>query len=225
MPGIYTDWSTVQAQVKVSGAKHKSFATRHEAQTWLDENKRDHSVPISLHGDLSETSSMAPSKERQTVELSLKKQKKNNGLAAPALTNGNVVYEPGYGPLPADAEDGFDRTLKLDLDSGAIRLRTEGELNLTRRQPTGDFTGPIKVYTDGSSLSNGKTGAVAGVGVYFGPNDPRLVLGVILISSLLMCPGMFLKPCVGKSRLINVPSWSPSPEHWTTFPSTATSSS
>jgi len=29
------------------------------------------------------------------------------------------------------------------------------------------------VYTDGSSLGNGTYGARAGVGVYFGPNDPR----------------------------------------------------
>ncbi|EPX72527.1 ribonuclease H Rnh1 [Schizosaccharomyces octosporus yFS286] len=32
---------------------------------------------------------------------------------------------------------------------------------------------PEIVYTDGSSLGNGKHGAVAGCGVYFGPGDPR----------------------------------------------------
>ncbi|KAH8593260.1 ribonuclease H-like domain-containing protein [Bisporella sp. PMI_857] len=32
-----------------------------------------------------------------------------------------------------------------------------------------------KVYTDGSALGNGRVGAVAGVGVYFGPNDQRNV--------------------------------------------------
>ncbi|KAF4460692.1 RNase H domain [Fusarium albosuccineum] len=31
----------------------------------------------------------------------------------------------------------------------------------------------LKIYTDGSSLANGKAGARAGLGVYFGPNDPR----------------------------------------------------
>ena len=30
-----------------------------------------------------------------------------------------------------------------------------------------------KVYTDGSSLANGKQGSRAGLGVYFGDNDPR----------------------------------------------------
>ena len=31
----------------------------------------------------------------------------------------------------------------------------------------------LNIYTDGSSLGNGKQGAVAGVGVFFGKNDPR----------------------------------------------------
>lgn len=33
----------------------------------------------------------------------------------------------------------------------------------------------LNIYTDGSSLSNGKVGARAGVGVYFGDDDPRNV--------------------------------------------------
>lgn len=36
-------------------------------------------------------------------------------------------------------------------------------------------TGEIRVYTDGSALGNGKTGALAGVGVFFGVDDPRNV--------------------------------------------------
>lgn len=32
---------------------------------------------------------------------------------------------------------------------------------------------PVKVWTDGSALGNGKVGSAAGVGVYFGENDER----------------------------------------------------
>ncbi|KAI8323162.1 hypothetical protein GQ54DRAFT_242304, partial [Martensiomyces pterosporus] len=32
---------------------------------------------------------------------------------------------------------------------------------------------PVVVYTDGSCINNGKPGATAGAGAYFGPNDPR----------------------------------------------------
>ena len=35
--------------------------------------------------------------------------------------------------------------------------------------------GTLHVFTDGSSLRNGKVEAFAGVGVYFGPRDPRYV--------------------------------------------------
>ncbi|KAI1809199.1 ribonuclease H-like protein [Poronia punctata] len=33
----------------------------------------------------------------------------------------------------------------------------------------------VRIYTDGSSLANGRVGAKAGVGVFFGDNDPRNV--------------------------------------------------
>lgn len=39
----------------------------------------------------------------------------------------------------------------------------------------GDFVPDITVYTDGACIDNGKTGAKAGIGVYFGPEDPRNV--------------------------------------------------
>ena len=38
----------------------------------------------------------------------------------------------------------------------------------------------LKIFTDGSSLANGKAGAVAGYGVYFGENDKRYAHCTIL---------------------------------------------
>jgi ribonuclease HI len=173
VPGVYTDWPSTQAQIKgCSGGLQQSFATREEAQAFVSEHRRDHSVPISLRGDLSEASS-AVGQGCKVSDTVSKKQKKNSSLAATVVTNGDIEYEPGMGPLPEGAEDGFDRTLKMDQESGAIRHKTEAELSATKSQPTGDFTGQIVVYTDGSSLGNGQTGAVAGVGVYFGANDKR----------------------------------------------------
>ena len=137
----------------------------------MKEGKRDASAPISLRGDLSETSSLPADKTSKVCGHASKKQKKEDGL--PLVANGEIKWEPGLGPLPPDAEDGFDSTLKLDADTGVIRYKTEQELSATKLQPTGDFSGPIVVYTDGSSLGNGRVGAVGGVGVYFGPNDNR----------------------------------------------------
>jgi len=169
VPGVYTDYSSVLAQTKnCAGAKQQAFGTRQEAQAFVDDFRRDSSTPISLRGEMSETSTGKGSKN---VDPPSKKQKKDD--AASALTNGHIQWEPGMGPLPPDAVDGFDPNLKLDTETGNIRNKTADELNGTRRQPTGDFTGPIHVYTDGSSLGNGKVGAIGGVGVYFGPNDAR----------------------------------------------------
>ena len=174
VPGVYTDYSTVQAQTKgCVGAKQKGFSTQAEAQAYVDEYQRAKSTPISLRGELSEGSSLITSKAGK--EITAKKQKKNNNAATPALTNGDVEYEPGYGPLPPDSEDNFDRTIKLDTTIGTIRHKTTEELAATKVQAVPDPNAPIIVYTDGSSLGNGKLSAVAGVGVYFGPNDTRFV--------------------------------------------------
>ncbi|KAH6885899.1 ribonuclease H-like domain-containing protein, partial [Thelonectria olida] len=45
----------------------------------------------------------------------------------------------------------------------------------TKKNPlqTGPREDVLRIYTDGSSLSNGKKGSRAGLGVFFGTNDPR----------------------------------------------------
>jgi len=45
----------------------------------------------------------------------------------------------------------------------------------TSTMPRSVRNGVLVIYTDGSSLGNGRLGAAAGVGVYFGPGDPRFV--------------------------------------------------
>jgi ribonuclease HI len=50
----------------------------------------------------------------------------------------------------------------------AKKPKTAAKLATTRN-------GVVVVYTDGSSLGNGRAGATAGVGVYFGASDPRFV--------------------------------------------------
>lgn len=211
-PGVYTDYSRVQAQVNgYPGAKQKGFATHEEAQAYVTGFTRDTSAPISLRGDLSETSSLVAGKGLKSGEGQQKKQKKNDGSAAPV--NGDVKWELGTGPLPPGAEDGFDPTIKLDPETGTIRLKTKQELSATRMQPTGDFSGPINVYTDGSSLGNGKLGAVGGVGVYFGPQDPRLAdLSRLSLQIADFFLGMFPRLYEERSRRTSEPNSLQSPE-------------
>ena len=90
----------------------------------------------------------------------------------PKDANGNAL-EPGTGPLPPGAEDGFDPNVKLNA-AGHMVNKTEAEKEKTRTTTKDrDLPGMLTIYTDGSSLRNGQAGARAGVGVFFGPGDPR----------------------------------------------------
>jgi hypothetical protein len=56
--------------------------------------------------------------------------------------------------------------------AGAAEKRPAKKAKTTPKVPTAR-NGVVVVYTDGSSLGNGRNGATAGVGVYFGESDPR----------------------------------------------------
>ncbi|KAF7512940.1 hypothetical protein GJ744_012043 [Endocarpon pusillum] len=166
-PGVYTDWDTASKQIAgVKRPKHRRFATRAEAETFVAEGKKG--------------AAAAAIAEAQHAD---KRMKLVNGAAAPAGlilndkqkdTQGNV-YEPGTGPLPPGAEDGFDPNIKLDINGNLVH-KTEAEKSTRKKVPKPlPPPGMLTIYTDGSSLSNGAAGARAGVGVYFGPGDSKNV--------------------------------------------------
>jgi len=113
----------------------------------------------------------------------------------------NGDYEPGTAPLLPDAEDGFDRRIKHGPPDGPpVVYKTQAELNATKLQPTGDFQGELKAYTngalkareaqgqesgdessdserqvftDGACKGNGRGGSYGGWGVWFGPEHRK----------------------------------------------------
>lgn len=54
----------------------------------------------------------------------------------------------------------------------------------TAAAPKKGTKGFLQVYTDGSSRGNGRVGAIAGVGVWFGDDDPRYVFMLHRLSSI-----------------------------------------
>ena len=83
-------------------------------------------------------------------------------------------YQPGTGPLPPGASDGFDPNIILDGETGKLAYKTDEQKRATkvmRKEPPPSEM--LRIYTDGSSLKNGYAGAVAGIGVWFGPGDSR----------------------------------------------------
>jgi ribonuclease HI len=149
-PGVYTSWADAQNTITdYKGAVYKSFKTREEAQNFF---KNGH-PPKRASEEPSQPSPPAKKQRRDADE-----------------SEDLVEYNAGEGPLPAGAEDGFDPRITLNPLTGKVEYKdptTKWQaVNLRDDKP-------VTIYTDGSSLGNGAHGAVAGVGVYFGPKDKR----------------------------------------------------
>ena len=165
IPGVYTDWSSAEKQiVGWKKPKHKSFLTRAEAEAFVHGESSSSSDAKALLNNSNE-----PEKPKGGKRATKKQKSKP---AADVLREED--YEPGTGPLPEDAIDGFDNRIFLNEETGELEYKSEEQRNATIVQATNAFKeGPLRIYTDGSSLGNGKLGAFAGVGVYFGPCDNR----------------------------------------------------
>lgn len=147
VPGVYTDWAKAQEQIKgFPRPRYKKFATRQEAEAFVK-------------GGATPAATFAGAPGLQT-------EVPRNEQGAP--------LEPGEGPLPPGAEDGFDPNLLLDPTTGKVVYKLKEQKTVTKTKTAGP-PGMLHIYTDGSSLKNGKALAAAGVGVYFGPEDSRLV--------------------------------------------------
>lgn len=182
-PDVYTDWKAAERQVTgYPKAKHKSFSTEEEAWAFVNAGKGDvpaemsaaTSAAASTLGDVESELSISEARKGCKVGSNAsKKKKKNDGSAAITASQGD--FELGTGPLPPDAEDGFDRSIVLNKDTGKIERKTDDQLNARIQQPTSELIDPLIINTDGAAPGNGKEGGVAGIGIYFGPNDPRFV--------------------------------------------------
>lgn len=120
---------------------------------------------------------MKQGEPQQEKSINGKKNKKTSTpVLAPAAETSEIDENvpPGTGLMPSISEDGFDARILLNPEKGDVEYKTEKQQNATKMQPAGLAEGEwIKIYTDGSSLGNGQKGWYAGVGVYFGPQDPR----------------------------------------------------
>jgi ribonuclease HI len=166
VPGVYLDWPQAQVQIQgVKGPKYKKFNTRAEAEAFVAQGRNK-------NGGIADA--QLPPEKRYRLDMVNRSAPGlvTGSIYAPKDANGNV-FEPGTGPLPPGAEDGFDPNIKLNA-VGQVVPKTEAEKEKRKIiSKERDPPGMLRVYTDGSSLRNGHAGARAGVGVFFGPGDPR----------------------------------------------------
>lgn len=183
-PGIYTDWPAAQEQITGwTKPRHKCFSTRAEAQKFLDADEQKTLEASEATDADPETSVIYSTSEGQNAIIKkpppTKKAKRGinssaKGAKLAVVEYNEAYYEAGTGPLPPGAEDGFDPNIMLEAETGTVIYKTQEQRQATKSLPTGGSqTGILRIYTDGSSLGNGKAEAFAGVGVYFGPGDQR----------------------------------------------------
>ena len=138
-PGIYTEWPMAEAQVKgFAGAKFKGFASRIEAEEWLEN-------PLYS----SKSREKRPEAEGKEEEYT-----PGENLIA-VYTDGGCINNPGPGGYGVIIEDGGEARER----SGGFRLTTNNRMELTAcivalRELAGSDR-RVVLHTDSSYVVNG----------------------------------------------------------------------
>ncbi|XP_022115421.2 ribonuclease H1 [Pieris rapae] len=184
--GIFMEWSDCEAQVKgFPGARYKKFNTVVEAQDFITTNK----------GVSGPVKDIPPKKPKSRSSLP---SKNDNNLKRNYSTSSKADDTvPRKKPKEKAKSDGFSSDDDYDLNTIVIKQlddieeRLKGVTNRVDKifqkntkkvgkktkliQPQDlesdfkvDDDGFVQVYTDGACSSNGRSGARAGIGVYWG---------------------------------------------------------
>lgn len=173
-PGVYTTWPEVLEQITgCKGPKHKVFKSRTEAEAFVAEGREQNGDAMKSI-EAFDAAGPASKKVKISKNKSTSAFKKENVSPDEHLQFDPGSYSPGSAPLPEDVEDNFDTSITLDHTTDSARYKTSAELTRSKYVAIGPAPlAPVRIYTDGSSLSNGTAASIGGVGVYFGPGDKR----------------------------------------------------
>ncbi|KAG6360238.1 hypothetical protein INS49_011294 [Diaporthe citri] len=180
IPGVYMSWAECQAMTNgFAGANYKSFSTREEAQLYAaGKNPNPGIAPTRFYavaignkpGVYTEWS------EAQAAYVGVKAPKYKKFETREAAEEWIQSIQLSAGPAPEETFDFEDEDEDEEDDAGVspAAKRTKLSSDEIALAITGETVEDLlEIYTDGSTLSNGQTGAVAGVGVFFGDGDPR----------------------------------------------------
>lgn len=163
-PGVYTDWPEAQrAYAGVKGPKYRKFLSRAAAEEYV----------LTFGG---------PAGKRA---LASQKAAAGRGKSAAAAAAAEESEEEEEEDEDEDEDDDDDEEDDEDGDPAEIlqpvakkqKMPTATAASASalskRPAPPAGGGGLTEIYTDGSSIGNGKVGASAGVGVFFGEGDVR----------------------------------------------------
>ncbi|KAL9643106.1 hypothetical protein ABK040_003906 [Willaertia magna] len=146
--GIFNSWTECENQVKkFKGAIYKSFPTMEEA-------KRYYSTQLAK---LQQSESI---NDNDNNNLLLNSEE----LLSSELLNNNKKRNKQIEILDDDDEDNNNNLKKQKQSSSSLINNNEDNND--------SIINYKKVYTDGSCLGNGNKNSIAGIGIYFGDNDP-----------------------------------------------------
>ncbi|CCU81011.1 ribonuclease H [Blumeria hordei DH14] len=195
-PGVYNSWKECQAQITgFSGANYKSFTNFEDAQSYVagktvanppkSTNKtRFYGVAVGhcpgVYTDWEEASMQI----KDTKKPIFKKFSTFEEARLFVQSGGkehdcekNILAETPSTCDPEKTVDEVSNPSKKVKKNSEITINSQGlEPGITDTDPRQTETENSKLvvaYTDGSSRGNGTAKAKAGIGVYFGKNDPR----------------------------------------------------
>jgi ribonuclease HI len=168
VPGIYTDWSRAQEQVKGwTKPQLRAFSSKPEAEAFMN----GETVPLK--------DSQAKAIVASTKSLSRVQEGQRNIPKFPNVVGGfNDTTNTSTDPIPLkkrrkekaiDIVEDMAKKTRSTIASG-VHIKAVGQ---TQSGEAGTDPPILNIYTDGSSLGNGKLGATAGFGVWFGNGDQR----------------------------------------------------
>ncbi|AEO59449.1 hypothetical protein MYCTH_2307792 [Thermothelomyces thermophilus ATCC 42464] len=173
-PGVYTTWAICQQQITgFKGAQFKSFLNYEDASAFAagrdppsasSESKPPRFYGVAVGRKPGVYTDWSAAQEAIVGWKGPKFKKFDTRAEAEAFVRSYSAS--GRGPTSTAASE----TEQDGVDS--VEEPPHKRARATSK-PTNTRTDVVVIYTDGSSLGNGRLGATAGVGVYFGPGDPR----------------------------------------------------
>ncbi|KAI9774843.1 MAG: hypothetical protein M1840_000059 [Geoglossum simile] len=176
IPGVYTDWTSAQKQIiGWTKPKHRCFTSRAEAEAYVANNDVTGSTNPGTNPKPKTEETAGGRDTVKEVSRAPKKQKTSDPAISSMLGECKAQFVE---PLDSSSEEGHS-AVDIDISPDAVESKLDSQKR-TEMMPTQTKGGVLRIYTDGSSLGNGKYGASAGVGVYFGEDDSSTLLTPIL---------------------------------------------
>lgn len=203
VPGVFLTWGECEKSVKdFPCAKFKKFTSEQEAKDFCKTptksfTKSTQAKYSNITFDSDSESDQEPTVKTKSVSYQKKsvpaKQQVNNFIntrAEEEVIRANINFDTSDSESETESKpqtkliiEDMDNQSELDDDLEVMmknlsNKKSESKLKSSHTSvlsELGDFNPDIIVYTDGACIDNGGPNAKAGIGVYFGPEDPRNV--------------------------------------------------